>query len=211
MSKSLLLLLTGIICTAACHTVKTEPVPKNTSVASQPAHASGSQPSEAELQAAINRNYEGAVTIDTTRPVSFLTGDFNGDDSEDVAIVVKPGKGKLTDLNSEYVNWILEDPHFIIRKEQTSPPKRPSITGNDTLLAVIHGYQQQGWRNSEARQTYLLKNAVGDGFERQSAQQLSSASRSLPALRGDVIREKLSGTSGIIFWTGARYAWHPVG
>jgi hypothetical protein len=25
-----------------------------------------------------------------------------------------------------------------------------------------------------------------------------------------VIREKLDGTAGIIFWTGAKYAWHPV-
>jgi hypothetical protein len=214
MSKYLLLLSICILATA-CHTVKTEPITANTSapdqsVASQPAYAPRQQPSEAELQAAVNRNYEGAVTIDTTRAVSFLTGDFNGDNSEDVAIVVKPGKGKLTDLNNEYVNWILEDPHTTIRKEQKTPPQRPSINGNDTLLAVIHGYEREGWRNAQARQTYLLKNAVGDDFERQSAQQLSSASRSLPALRGDVIREKLSGTAGIIFWTGARYAWHPV-
>jgi len=149
--------------------------------------------------------------IDTTRRVSFLTGDFNGDNSEDVAIVVKPGKGKLPDLNSEYVNWILEDPHYVMTKEQKKRPPRPSISGNETLLAVIHGYARQGWRNSLARQTYLLTNAVGDDFERQSAPQLSSASNSLPALRGDVIRERLAGTSGIIFWTGARYAWHPVG
>jgi hypothetical protein len=29
--------------------------------------------------------------------------------------------------------------------------------------------EREGWRNAQARQTYFLKNAVGDDFERQSA------------------------------------------
>src|SRR5262245_56921703 len=100
MSFRNIVMFLGFACilTMACHSaIDFSP---NTSAPAQsttrqPAHARGSQPSEAELQAAVNRNYEGAVTIDTTHAVSFLTGDFNGDNSEDVAIVVKPGKGKL--------------------------------------------------------------------------------------------------------------------
>jgi hypothetical protein len=37
---------------------------------------------------------------------------------------------------------------------------------------------------------------------------MSSNSKSLPLLKGDVIREKLDGTTGPISWTGAKYAWH---
>ena len=29
----------------------------------------------------------------------------------------------------------------------------------------------------------------------------------LPQLRGDVIRERLAGADGFIYWTGAKYAW----
>jgi hypothetical protein len=206
----------GLLCilTTACHSTEVSSPnasPSNQSAPNQPVYKPGPQPTEAELRDAINRNYEGAVTIDSTRSISFLTGDFNGDNSEDVAVIVKPGKGKLPDLNSEYVNWILDDPQLRMPKDQKKRPTRPSISGNDTLLAVIHGYEREGWRNASARQTYLLKNAVGDDFERQPARQLSAAGRSIPGLRGDVIREKLNGTAGMIFWTGARYAWHPVG
>lgn len=179
----------------------------NTSAEQAPATAStftpGSRPTEAEMRATVQRNYEDAVSIDTTKP--YLIGDFNGDHSEDIAIVVKPAKGKLSDLNSEFANWILEDPHRIEARKNTN-----RVSNNEVLLAVIHGHERDGWRNAMARQTYLLKNAVGAEFEKQSPQQISTGSKSLPVLRGDVIREKLAGTSGIIFWTGAKYAWRPV-
>jgi len=45
---------------------------------------------------------------------------------------------------------------------------------------------------------------------RQAARHLSKDNKALSSLRGDVIRETLNGAAGIIYWTGARYAWHPV-
>ena len=213
MSKHVLLSLFLIcIVTAACHRIKVEPSTASTAPppAKAPTYTPGPQPTEAELRDAVKRTYEDVVSIDTARPTPFAVGDFNGDNSEDVAVVVKPGKGKLPKLNSEYVNWILEDPRQARSPEQKNHRVRPSISGNDVLLAVIHGRAGDGWRNAMARQTYLLKNAVGEEFQKQSRQQISTGSKSLPVLKGDVIREKLDGTSGIIFWTGARYAWHPV-
>lgn len=163
-------------------------------------------PTETELRAAIQRTYADAVTVDTSRSTPFVTGDFNGDNSEDVAIVVKPRSDKLSDLNSEYVNWILEDPHHV---QQLSR----NVKANAVLLAVIHGNGGEGWRDESAKQTYLLKNAVGTELATESLRQLktSGETRSLPQLRGDVIREKLNGSGGIIYWTGAKYAWHPAG
>jgi len=193
---------------------RTDVEPSTTSATPPPAKAPtytrGPQPTEAELRDAVKRTYEDVVSIDTARPNPFIVGDFNGDNSEDVAVVVKAGKGKLSELNSEYANWILEDVHEDQPPDRKNRHLRPSISGNDVLLAVIHGHERDGWRNAMARQTYLLKNAVGEPFEKQSPKQMSTSSKSLPVLKGDVIREKLDGTSGIIFWTGARYAWHPV-
>ena len=77
------------------------------------------------MRDAIKRNYEDAVSIDSSRTI--LVGDFNGDNSEDVAVVVRPGQGKIAELNSEYVNWILEDPHQAPAAQQKVRPARPSI------------------------------------------------------------------------------------
>jgi hypothetical protein len=145
------------------------------------------------------------VTFDKTSSTPFVVGDFNGDDSEDIAIVVKPRKDKLSELNSEYVNWTLEDPQRIQQIER-------GVKTKDTLLAVIHGRERDGWRNDRARQTYLLKNAVGTEFATESIHELrtNGEARALPQLRGDVIREKLNGSAGIIYWNGGKYAWHPL-
>ncbi|HJP93107.1 MAG TPA: hypothetical protein VJ875_14210 [Pyrinomonadaceae bacterium] len=138
----------------------------------------GPQPTDAELREAVKRNYQDAVTIDDSQPVPFLVGDFNGDRSEDIAIAVKPGRGKVSELNSEYVNWILEDPaQFPIPGHKN---QRVTVGNNDLLLAVIHGEGREGWRSSLARQTYLLKNAVGANL-----------------------------SDGAIRWTGGRYLSHP--
>jgi len=149
-------------------------------------------PTDTQLRAAIERTYADAVVVDNTRSTQFIVGDFNGDNSEDIAIVVKPRK--VSELNSEYVNWTLED---VYHPQQVSR----NVRSNDTLLAVIHGNEREGWRNDLARQTYLLKNAVGTDFTRQSLNQLktSGENKALPQLRGDVIREKLNGSGGIIY------------
>jgi hypothetical protein len=181
-------------------TVAGSPTP---GVTRESAYRPGPQPSEDELRQALERNYEDVVTLDHRQSIPFVIGDFNGDNSEDIAIVVKPSRGKVADLSGEYVNWILEDP-------QQVQQGRVAVRNDELLLAVIHGHEREGWRNAMARQTYLLKNSVGEGFQTQPANQLRTDSRSLPPLKGDVIREKLRDKNGIIYWTGARYAWHPV-
>jgi hypothetical protein len=36
----------------------------------------------------------------------------------------------------------------------------------------------------------------------------SKSKPKLPRLRGDTISETFGGKEGILFWTGAKYAWH---
>ena len=174
--------------------------------------------STSELEAVTARIYKEAVTVDSSRNDNFVVGDFNGDGSQDIAVVVKPGKGMLPELNSEYSNWIREDPLEIgklaahAQEQQSIKKRKPTIvTARDNLLAVIHGYQAAGWRDPKATQTYLLKNAVGEKLSTESSESLLSDTanrQQLPPVRGDVIRETLSGKPGLLYWTGARYAWH---
>lgn len=175
--------------------------------------------STSELQGVTARIYKGAVTVDNDRKDNFVIGDFNGDGSQDIAVVVKPGNGMLPELNSEYANWIREDPFEVgklaahAHEQQSVKKRKPTVvTARDNLLAIIHGYQAAGWRDPKATQTYLLKNAVGEKLSTESSESLlgDTANRQqLPPLRGDVIRETLNGTPGLLYWTGARYAWHP--
>ena len=204
MRKRLLVLLCFVL--TACHQSNTNVPTRSAATPAPPVQTSApALPSEADVRAAIQRNYEDAVTIDSTRSTPFVTGDFNGDRSEDIAVIVKPQPRKLSDLNSDYANWILEDPQHI---DKRSAP----VVQQDVLLAVIHGHERDGWRDALARETYLLKNAVGPQVEKQSVNQLRAAGEAkiLPQLRGDVIRETLRGSDGVIYWAGGKYAWHPV-
>jgi subtilisin family serine protease len=79
------------------------------------------------------------------------------------------------------------------------------------LLAVIHGYGDNGWRDSQATQTFLLKNVVGAGMATRQLKEVSAVAKQgqkRPQLQGDVIDEVLGGTSGYLYYSGANYAWY---
>ena len=185
--------------------------------ASPDATPGAAPPQLADVQGALARIYHDTVTVQTGRGMPFVVGDFNGDASEDIAVVVTPAKGKLPKINSEYASWLVGDPQKVVLPEVRGDvkifPKRPApvvVRQNDVLLAVIHGYQKEGWRNPTATQTFLLKNAVGDAIRTRPAAGVLDAAVDkgrLPQLRGDVIWETLSGETGFIYWTGAKYAW----
>jgi len=177
-------------------------------------------PALTEVQAALARIYQDTVTIDVGKGEPVLVGDFNGDGSPDLAVVVRPaGEGALPKLNSEYANWIVEDPRRVVlpdaskavqRLPQPSPP--PLIQPNDILLLVLHGYGPSGWHHPYARQTFLLCNAVGENMRSRPLQEVLRADRkntqSQP--QGNVISEKLSGHDGFLYWTNGKYIWHQL-
>ncbi len=131
-------------------------------------------------------------------------------ESQDIAVVVRPRKGKLGEINDELANWILEDPREVEARDAgqaatlktSAAPARASVAQGDILLAVIHGHKAEGWRNPEATQTYLLKNAVGSGLRMTPRAEARSRGAT-----GDVISETLAGEEGFLYWNGARYSW----
>jgi hypothetical protein len=156
-----------------------------------------------EVQDAVKRVFkDGAVIDENTRP-SFFTGDFNGDASQDIAVVLKVAPGKLSQMNEEYPTWLLRDP-FAKERAQLSVEER------DVLLAIIHGYGENDWRDSQATQTYLLKNAVGNNIAVQTSNDFikSRTSRRVPAVQGDLIAQNLRGTSGYLYYTTGNYLWY---
>lgn len=158
------------------------------------------------VEAAVSRVFKDAASIDTSHKPIFVGGDFNGDQSADIAVVIKPAADKLTQMNEEFPNWILRRPLGDV--EFGSPRLR--ITATEELLAVIHGYGPDGWRDPQATQTYLLKDAVGSGMETRSANDLKSASagKKLPQLRGDVIAQVIQGKQGFLYLSNSTYGWY---
>lgn len=183
-----------------------------------PAASSFNPPQPADVRAALERAYKGAVSLDA-RNSQAVVGDFNGDGSEDLVVEVRPAPGRLSDLNDKLANWIITDPRTIrppdprefdphqgVQKLAVAP-ERPRIEQSDTLLVVLHGYKETGWRNPEAMQTFLLKNAAGSDLRPQPRAEAQAAMQKRLRLLGDVMQEKLSGESGFLYWTGATYGW----
>jgi hypothetical protein len=173
----------------------------------QPQQMSKQPPPELNaVQEAVKRVFKDSVLMDTSRKPAFLAGDFNGDLSQDIAVILKPSAEKLSDLNEEFPTWLLRDP---LAANQSQIP-RLRVGADEVLLAIIHGYGPSGWRDPQATQTYLLKNVVGSGMQAQQPKDAEKANqgKKTPQLRGDVIAEALGGTSGYLYYAGATYSWY---
>ncbi len=159
-----------------------------------------------EVHAVVKRVFKDAADLDKNRDLNYIVGDFNGDRSQDIAVIIRPAVGQIDEMNQQFPPWILKDPFVQARRDGSVL----SIDENETLLAVIHGNGANDWRDPEATQTYLLKNAVGSNIKRQSRNEFlaANAGKRLPQLHGDLIGQVLKGTSGYLYYSGATYSWY---
>ena len=183
------------------------PPPRLTAQANQPQQTSRlPSPQMSEVEQAVKRVFKEAVIIDTSHKPTFIVGDFNGDLSQDIAVVLKPASDRLSELNEEAPTWILRD---LAGPTQPGSP-RLRVGAKDKLLAIIHGYDAQGWRDHQATQTYLLKNAAGSGMATLSTKDFLATHQDskLPKLRGDLVGEERGGKSAYLYYAGATYSWY---
>src|SRR5262249_24810623 len=84
------------------------------------------------------------------------------------------------------------------------------IEKDEPLLAVIHGYGSNDWRDPEATQTFVLKNVVGNDLRVHSGKDFATANsgKKLPRPQGDLIGETLQGTSGYLYYATSTYSWY---
>lgn len=171
-------------------------------------------PEPSEVSKAVRRVFRDAVVIHTNSSPYFMAGDFNGDSSQDIAVVVKPAASRLPEINDQLANWILVDAkisyHSRSRAGMVTRPPRVRVNDGDILLAVIHGFGFNGWRDDQATQTYVIKNAAGAGMRTEAlAKILRPETRDkLPRIRGDVISQSIDGQPGFLYYNGAKYAWY---
>jgi len=163
-------------------------------------------PRPAEARDALARVFGGTVSSAPADP-AFLAADFNGDGSQDIAVVVTPAGNRLREINDNLANWIVEDVRTSPPTDLESRGEPARVEAGDALLAVLHGHGPAGWRSPDARQAYLLRNAVGVGMARLRMDEAPAGGGRTPKLLGDVLAEKLDGRPGFVYWTGARYAY----
>lgn len=202
-------------CTAKPPTRVEEPIkqnaaktflPNSSRVVSRPASAK-------EVDATLQRIF-GQVVVVNHGDHSFVTGDFNGDGSPDLAVIVFPLKTRLGALNDELANWTVQDatqfftpPHgrrVVFRGKEA----RPALRAGELLLALVHGFGNDGWRDSSARQAYLVRHAGAGPLRAVPAhEQIENAPASIK--NADIIYVG-SGSTGFLFWNGSQYAWNPM-
>ena len=176
-----------------------QPSPESTPVQLTVASA----PKLSEVQEAVKRVFKDAAVIDSNYNPNFVSGDFNGDASQDIAVVLRPAK--LEQINQELPPWLVREPRN--QKTSRAPAK---IEKDEVVLAVIHGFGPNHWRDPEATQTFVLKNVVGNSLKVHSPNEFVTANsgRKLPRPQGDLIGETLQGTPGYLYYANATYSWY---
>jgi hypothetical protein len=180
-------------------------------------------PTTEEVSEAVKRVFKDVVIADTSHSPYFVAGDFNADGSEDLAVAVKPADTDmaLLGINDELANWLIREPKKVIvaralqdvRANEIQSKPGP-IRKGDELIAIIHGFGATGWRDSAARQTFLLKDVVGSNMRAETVKDLEKNKADLPLVNGqmirngDVIAQTQNAKTGLIFWTGSQYSWY---
>ncbi len=122
-------------------------------------------PALAEVQPTLDRVFEQTLAVDRATRPAFVAGDFNGDDVPDLAVAVRPrSPDAVPTLNAELTSWSVQDATAPATLTM-SKPEPVKVAAGDLLLAVVHGVGAGGWRDPQARQGYLVKNAVGSGLQ----------------------------------------------
>ena len=162
-----------------------------------------SAPKLPEVQNKIKTVFKDAAVLNPSHNPNFFAGDFNGDASEDLVVILKPVN--LEEMNRQFAPWLVRDP-----RASTSTRVRPPIQKDETLLAVIHGFGTNDWRDPDATQTFILKNVVGGDIKVETAKAFVEANtgRKLPRPQGDLLGETIDGTRGYLYFATSNYSWY---
>jgi hypothetical protein len=152
-----------------------------------------------ELQAIIAAQFGPEFVLAQSFPV--LTGDFNGDGVEDVALVVTShgaiqtdsSRFRVLDPSSEYFG--IGDPKITSQFASQYP-------GGSRYLLIIHGIGKEAWRVKEPKERFVLINM---NFDRISVGHLAKKKK----IMDDINLEETGILSSFLYWNGHRYKWQP--
>jgi hypothetical protein len=161
-----------------------------------------SPPRAGEAVTALYRVFGNTVEMERD---AATVGDFNGDGSPDLAVDVRAAEAHTSEINDPLANWTVQNCEVSATAAVAkTPPSPPRVRNREPLLAVIHGFGRRGWRDPEARQSYLLKGTPGGPWLGRSRDRYPGLDAPEARPLGDVLTG--SDPAGpIAYWTGARY------
>ncbi|PYX84987.1 MAG: hypothetical protein DMG68_19010, partial [Acidobacteria bacterium] len=150
-------------------------------------------------QAIVSAQFGTQFVLSQAFPI--LTGDFNGDGVEDIAVVVTShgalqtdsSRFRVIDPSSEYFG--IGDPKITAQFASQYP-------GGSRYLLIIHGLGKDGWRAKEPKERFLLINV---NFDRISVGHIARKKKAMD----DIDLEETGVLTSFLYWNGHRYKWQP--
>jgi hypothetical protein len=164
-------------------------------VAQQPASATV-PPAGNPFQATITSNFGDGFTFDAK--FTPLTGDFDSDGTEDIALVVF---GKDPMANSNEKNFRVADPYdayFGFGDPKVTTKFSNFGDGSFHCVLIIHD-----WHNAVPKGKFVIVNLP---FEQLELSKMPLKKKTVPALSAT----ELGGLSSLVFWDGKKYKWEPT-
>ena len=153
----------------------------------------------ADIQAIIDAQFGTQFELIAGFPV--LTGDFNGDGSEDAAFVVTSHTGvqigtdryRVLDPSSEY---------FGLADASITSQFATAMPGGPRYLLIIHGNGKEGWHAKETKERFVVINL---SFDHLSVGHVLKKKK----VFDDISVEETGVLSSFLYWNGHRYKWQP--
>jgi hypothetical protein len=157
-----------------------------------------------EARLALRRVFGVAVSLPGDEAA---VGDFNGDGSPDMAVLVRAAAGHAAHVSDPLANWTVHDcmPSRVLAAGAGSPPPPAAVMEGESFLAVVHGYRGRGWRDPDARQAYLVRGGPDGPWVARPRAAYPDLGAHREAAMGDVLAPARQRDS-FVHWTGGRYA-----
>ena len=152
-----------------------------------------------EVQTIVSAQFGQQFILAPSFPI--LTGDFNGDGVEDIAVVVTShgvlrtdsSRFRVIDPSSEYFG--VGDPKITSQFVSQYP-------GEARYLLIIHGIGKEAWRVKEPKERFVVINI---SFDRISVGHTERKKK----VMDDIDLEETGVLNSFLYWNGRRYMWQP--
>lgn len=152
-----------------------------------------------DIQGVIDAQFGAQFELVPGFPV--LTGDFNGDSSEDAAFVVTSRNGvqigtdryRVLDPSSEY---------FGLADASITSQFATAMPGGPRYLLIIHGNGKEGWHAKEIKERFVVINL---SFDHLSVGHVLKKKKAFD----DISVQETGILNSFLYWNGHRYKWQP--
>lgn len=162
-------------------------------------HSASEAPSGNDMQAIITAQFGPEFVLAQSFPV--LTGDFNGDGVEDIALVVTPNGALQTDTERFRVIDPSSD-YFGLGDPKITAQFASKYPGGPRYLLIIHGVGKDAWRVKEPKERFVVINMT---FDHISVGHVVKKKKAMD----DINLEETGILNSFLYWNGHRYKWQP--